>query len=89
MIGTPEADKIKAACKYGAIDLDETETTFEINAGAIIWATGWQPYDANKLESYNYASIPDVINNVEMERLAAHNGPTQGHILRPSNGEPA
>ncbi|MDH5747917.1 MAG: CoB--CoM heterodisulfide reductase iron-sulfur subunit A family protein [Rhodospirillales bacterium] len=89
VIGTPEADKIKAACKYDAVDLDETETTFEINAGAIIWATGWQPYDANKLESYSYASIPDVINNVEMERLASHNGPTQGRILRPSNGEPA
>ncbi len=48
-IGTPEADKIKAACKYDAVDLDETEQTFEIAAGAIIWATGWQPYDASRI----------------------------------------
>ena len=89
VIGTPEADAIKAACTYGAIDLDETGTTFELAAGAIIWATGWRPYDARKLTSYHYDASPDIINNVEMERLAAHDGPTQGKILRPSDGQPA
>ena len=87
-IGTPEADKIKAACKYGAIDLDETERSFEIAAGAIIWATGWDPYDPSKLESYAYDQSPDIISNVQMERLANHDGPTGGKIVRPSNGEP-
>ncbi|MDA1090857.1 MAG: CoB--CoM heterodisulfide reductase iron-sulfur subunit A family protein [Proteobacteria bacterium] len=84
-----EGAKIKAACKYDAVDLEETSTTSEINVGAIIWATGWKPYDASKLTSYIYDQSPDIINNVEMERLAAHNGPTGGKILRPSNGEPA
>jgi len=84
-----EGAALRAACKYGAIDPDEKETTFELKAGAIIWATGWQPYDANKLDVYSYGHSPDIINNVEMERLAAHDGPTAGKILRPSNGEPA
>jgi len=84
-----EGEKIKAACKYGAIDLDEKPETSDINVGAIIWATGWKPYDPNKLTSYIYDQSPDIINNVEMERLASHNGPTAGKILRPSNGEPA
>ncbi|NQU61294.1 MAG: CoB--CoM heterodisulfide reductase iron-sulfur subunit A family protein [Rhodospirillales bacterium] len=84
-----EGEKIKAACKYGAIDLDEKTETHDINVGAIIWATGWKPYDASKLTSYIYDQSPDIINNVEMERLAAHDGPTGGKILRPSNGEPA
>jgi len=84
-----EGEKIKAACKYGAIDLDEKSETSEITVGAIIWATGWKPYDASKLTSYIYDQSPDIINNVEMERLASHNGPTGGKILRPSNGEPA
>ncbi len=87
VIGTPEADKIKAACKYDAVDLDDKEETFEIKVGAVIWATGWHPYDAGKLTSYQYAAIPDVITNVEMERLAAHDGPTGGKVLRPSNNE--
>ena len=84
-----EGAALKAACRYGANDPEEQESTFELAAGAIIWATGWQPYDARKLDVYGYGHSPDIINNVEMERLAAHDGPTKGRILRPSNGEPA
>ena len=89
VIGTPEADRIEAACKYGAVDLDEKEETFELSAGAVIWATGWKPYDAAKLEVYGYSASADIINNVEMERLANHDGPTGGRIVRPSDGAPA
>ncbi len=84
-----EGEKIKAACKYDAVDLSDAGESFELNVGAIVWATGWRPYDANKLTSYAYGSSPDIITNVEMERLAAHDGPTGGKVLRPSNGEPA
>jgi quinone-modifying oxidoreductase subunit QmoA len=84
-----EGGKLKAACKYGALDPEETESTFELAVGAIVWATGWRPYDARKLDVYGYGQSPDIINNVEMERLAAHDGPTKGKILRRSNGEPA
>ncbi len=85
--GTPEADAVKAACPKGAVDLDQQAEEFTLNAGAIIWATGWKPYDAGKIEVYSYDDCPDIINNVEMERLANHDGPTRGKILRPSNGE--
>src|SRR4030065_83616 len=43
IIGTPEADKAKAACKYGAVDLDMKEEIIDFKAGAIVWATGGQP----------------------------------------------
>ena len=89
VIGTPEADAIKAACKYGAVDLADSEKTFELTVGAIVWATGWTPYDAGKITPYAYDQCPDIVTNVEMERLASHNGPTGGKIVRPSNGEPA
>jgi quinone-modifying oxidoreductase, subunit QmoA len=85
VIDTAEADSIKAACKYGAIDLDEKPQSFELPVASIIWATGWTPYDAGKLESYGYGRIANVITNVEMERLAADGGPTAGRILRPSD----
>ncbi len=87
--GTPEGEKIKAACKYDAVDLEEADETFDLSIGAVIWATGWKPYDASKLTAYGYDQSADIINNVEMERLAAHNGPTGGNVVRPSNGEPA
>ena len=89
VIGTADAEKIRDACKYGAIDLEEFEAVIELRVGAVIWATGWKPYDAAKITPYSYDLSPDIINNLEMERLAAHDGPTGGKILRPSNGEPA
>ncbi|VBB69487.1 CoB--CoM heterodisulfide reductase subunit A [invertebrate metagenome] len=86
LIGTHAADEAMAACKYHAINLDEKESAFNLHVGSIVFATGWQPYDASRISPYRYASLKDVITNVEMERLAAHNGPTNGRILRPSNG---
>jgi quinone-modifying oxidoreductase subunit QmoA len=89
IIGTPDADKAKAACKYGAVDLDMREQTIEINVGAVIWATGWQPYDAAKIQPYGYGRYPNVITSLEFERLADTHGPTGGKILRPSDGKEA
>ena len=89
VIGTPEAETIKAACKYDAIDLEQSEEITELPVGAVVWATGWRPYPAEKIEPYGYGRIANVITNVEMERLAAMSGPTAGEILRPSDGRPA
>ncbi len=75
------------ACQYGAVDLNMQAKTAEINAASIVVATGWDPYDAAKIENLNFASIQNVITNVMMERLAAPNGPTKGKIRRPSDGK--
>lgn len=79
--------KCVEVCKYGAIDLAEKEEVIGIEAGAIIWATGWEPYDAKKLDVLGFGEFPDVITNVMMERLAAPNGPTGGRIVKPSTKE--
>jgi len=89
IIGTPEADVAKAACKYNAIDLDMKEETIQLKAGAVIWATGWKPYDAAKIQPYGYDRFANVITSVEFERLADPHGPTAGKILRPSDGKEA
>ncbi len=85
--GTEQGQKCKEACEYDAIDLDMQETTFELKAGAIVWAAGWNPYDASKVEYYGFGEYKNVITNVMMERLASANGPTRGKILRPSDGK--
>ena len=88
VLGTEEADKIKAACPYDAIDLDMQPSTFDLKVGAIVWATGWEPYDAGKIAYYGFDKHKNVISNVMMERLASYNGPTGGKIVRLSdNGE--
>ena len=85
---SPEAGKVKDACPYDAIDLDMSAKTFDLKVGSIVWATGWKPYDAGKLDTYGFGQYPDVITNVMMERLAAFSGPTGGKIVRPSDGQP-
>ncbi len=80
--------KCVEACPYNAIDLNEEVKTVDLKVGAIIWATGWKPYDATKMDKLGFGKYPNVITNVMMERLAAVNGPTKGKILRPSDHKP-
>ena len=89
IIGTPEGEKAKAACKVGAVDLAMKEEIVELKVGAVIWATGWKPYDAAKIQPYGYDRFANVITSLEFERLADPHGPTGGKILRPSDGKEA
>ena len=89
MIGTADADKAKEACKYDAIDLDMQEETVELKVGAVVYATGWRPFDANKIQPYGYDRYDNVITSVEFERMNDPMGPTGGKILRPSDGKEA
>jgi quinone-modifying oxidoreductase subunit QmoA len=79
--------KCEEACRYSAINLDAKENVIELTVSDIIFATGWKPYEVEKLENLGYGKYKNVITNVKMERLAAENGPTGGKILRPSDGK--
>jgi quinone-modifying oxidoreductase subunit QmoA len=89
IIGTPDADKAKAACKYDAIDLEMQESSTTLTVGAIIWATGWRPYDADKIQPYGHDRFDNVVSSVEFERMLDPFGPTGGKIMRPSDGKEA
>jgi quinone-modifying oxidoreductase subunit QmoA len=79
-------DKCVKACVYNAIDLTMKSETVEVKAGSIVYATGWNPYDATKMQNLGFGRVKNVITNMMMERLAAPNGPTGGKIVRPSDG---
>jgi quinone-modifying oxidoreductase subunit QmoA len=82
-------EAVKGACKYNAVDTEMQAETFTLNVSSIVWATGWNPYDAGKLDNLKPNSSPAIITNMMMERMAAPNGPTGGKILRPGdNKEP-
>ncbi|MHB8348136.1 MAG: CoB--CoM heterodisulfide reductase iron-sulfur subunit A family protein [Acidiferrobacterales bacterium] len=89
IIGTPDAEKAKAACKYDAIDLGMKEQILTLKIGAIVWATGWRPYDAAKIQPYGYDRFDNVVTSVEFERMMDPFGPTAGKLLRPSDGKEA
>ncbi|MBP8645202.1 MAG: CoB--CoM heterodisulfide reductase iron-sulfur subunit A family protein [Syntrophobacteraceae bacterium] len=87
LVKSSEAQKVKEACPYGAIELDMQPKVLDLKVGSIVWATGWKPYDPTKLDTYGSGTYANVITNVMMERLASYNGPTQGKIVRPSDGK--
>jgi quinone-modifying oxidoreductase subunit QmoA len=74
--------------KSKVIDLEEKEKTITLSVGSIVLATGWKPYDTTRLTNLGAGSIPNCISNMQMERLAAPSGPTNGRIQRPSDGGP-
>lgn len=79
------ADKAKVQkCSY--FDLNEEEKEITLNVGSIVIATGWKPYDVKKLTNLGAGEIENCITNMQMERLASPFGPTNGKILRPSDG---
>jgi heterodisulfide reductase subunit A len=72
-------------CQAGAIDWNQEPEIVELNVGAIVLATGFDPYDASALEEYGFGTIPNVITGLQYERLVSASGPTGGELLRPSD----
>src|SRR5208337_4020769 len=73
------------ACLAKAIDHDQLPKELEINVGAIIAAPGFRAFDPSKLDTYAYARFPNVVTSMEFERILSPSGPTQGHLVRPSD----
>lgn len=58
--------------------------TREIDVGAIVLATGWRPYGADRLEHLGYGRSANVITSVAFEEMAR-----AGRFTRPSDGRAA
>lgn len=75
------------ACAAGAIKFDQKEEIITEKYGAIIVTTGYNPISLEKFDEYAYSQSPDVVSSLEFERLCNASGPTNGHLLRPSDGK--
>lgn len=77
-------DKI---CERGAVDHKQQPETMEIEVGTIIVATGYDPYDPTEKTEYGYGKFTNVITAMEVERMINASGPTEGKVLKPSDGK--
>jgi len=73
------------ACEKKCIDLHMQDKIFEVEVGTIIVATGMDVYDPTQLDEYGYTRFENVITSMEFERLICGGGPTDGHLVRPSD----
>ena len=55
------------------------------NFGAVIQASGFDPFDATKLTQFSYGQSPDIVDQAGLESLALEAG--DGPIKRPSDGK--
>jgi heterodisulfide reductase subunit A len=75
-------------CEAGAIDFEQQDRIVTEEFGAIVVATGYDLFDHKAYyPEYGMGRYKDVISGLDYERLMCASGPTQGHIMRPSNGE--
>ncbi len=75
-------------CGPKAIDFSQQPEIKEIEVGTILLAPGFGPVPQSALKKYGYGKYEDVMTSIEMERLMCVSGPTQGHIIRPSDFKP-
>ncbi len=74
-------------CPSSAVDFDQKSEIIEFDVGAIILALGFQLYDASQKKEYGYGVYPNVVSNLDFERMVSADGPTHGKVVRPSDGE--
>jgi heterodisulfide reductase subunit A len=84
-VDTIRCGKCRDKCEPGAINYDDHEKVIKLEVGTIIVATGFEVFDATKKEEYGYGEYPNVVNLAEVERMLSAAGPTQGHVVRPSD----
>ncbi len=72
-------------CKNNAIDFNQTPQIEEIKVGAIIFATGFEPYDPSVRREWGYKRLANVISSMDFERITSSTGPYAGEVLRPSD----
>jgi quinone-modifying oxidoreductase subunit QmoA len=81
-----ECSLCQAVCKYNAINLEARKEKKTIDVCTIVFATGWMPYDMLSIENLNGGRYENIVNNLDMERLLAPNGPGKGKVYRPTDG---
>jgi heterodisulfide reductase subunit A len=79
--------KCEQLCPAKAISLADQGCTVDLKVGAIILATGFELYDAKKLETYGFGNYKDVITMMQLERLISATGPTGGYVKRADGGD--
>jgi heterodisulfide reductase subunit A len=79
--------RCEVVCPTGAVELDQEGYELDVEVGAIILSVGFALPDAGEYEELGHGRYPNVIHSMEYERLASRSGPTEGLVMRPSDGE--
>jgi heterodisulfide reductase subunit A len=74
-------------CPTGAIVFDQEDSIIEVEAGAVILATGYEPYDPSNIPQYHYGEYENIFRAIEVETMLNASGPTGGAFLLRKEGK--
>jgi len=79
--------KCTTACEAKAIDFGQQPEAVQLKVGGIVLAVGSTVFDASALAEFGYGRFPNVLSNMEFERISDASGPTGGKIVSPRMGK--
>ncbi len=79
--GCSDCGECAKYCQPKAIAYGMKEEEIELSVGAIVVATGFDPFDPRQKPEFGYGIYPNVLHGLELERLCSASGPTKGEIL--------
>jgi len=79
--GCSDCGECAKYCQPKAIVYGMKEEKIELSVGAIVLATGFDPFDPKRKPEFGYGIFPNVLHGLELERLCSASGPTKGEIL--------
>jgi len=82
----PECRICEKVCPTDAVDWGQKDEIINEKFGAIVVATGFKTFDHTTYGEYGGGRYPDVITGLQLERLMSASGPTEGEVIRPSDG---
>ncbi|MFW9909619.1 MAG: 4Fe-4S binding protein [Candidatus Thorarchaeota archaeon] len=74
-------------CPQDCIMYDDEDKVYDLHVGGIIVATGFQEYKPLDYGEYGYGIYPNVVTSFEYDRQSHPTGPTDAHMVRPSDGK--
>ena len=78
--------RCEKTCPTGAVDFLQEPQKVQVNAGAVIVATGYEMIPADFKKEYGQGKLRNVVTALQMERILAPHGP-YGRVMRPSDGK--
>lgn len=83
-----DCDICREVCPRQAIDFGQGDERREIEAGAVILATGFQLFDPARAFEFGYGRWENILTSLQFERLCHPSGPTGGAILMKDGRRP-
>jgi len=84
-VGCGSCDRV---CEPEAISFLEKSEEIEVKVGSVIIATGFEVFEPSEMRrEYGYGKCENVITAMQFERLLSSFGPTEGQVLRLSDGK--